>query len=159
MRKSTRRDCQHLEEREARPGARGRAPGPSLKAVMPPGFPPHHIMEDTPTLTCLVHLLHGTSLDVAKEMSVVLSSWQPGGRLRTACLGGGGTAGRCGVSSRGTPHAAEVFRPRSAPGGSPTPSALPSFVPTARGGCHCGCSVDRGRLQYFSISFLFENLF
>lgn len=116
---------------------------------MLPGFPPHHIMEDMPTLTCLVHLPHGTSLDVAKEMSVVLSSWQPGGRLRTACSGGGGTAGRCGVSSRGTPHPAEVFRPRSAPGGSPTPSAPPSSVPTAGGGCHCGCSVDRGQLQYF----------
>ena len=93
------------------------------------------------------HLPHGACLDVAKEMSMVLGSWQLGSRLRTARSGGRGTAGELG---RRTPPGRGLQAPSST-WSSPTPSAPPGSVPTAWGGgvCHCGCSVDRGQLQYF----------
>lgn len=59
--------------------------GPSFKAVTMQGSPPHHVMEDALSLTCLVH---GASSDVIKEMSVVLGPWQQQGRRRTACSEG-----------------------------------------------------------------------
>ena len=143
----------------ARPGAKGSAPGPGLKPATTPGFPPRHVVEDVPTLTCPAHLPDGASLDVVKEMSVVLGSWQPGGRLRTACSGGGGgMAGHCGVSSRGPPHPAEGFGPLQHLEAHPHLQRPPSSVPVAGRGApapvHAQLAGDN-----FRISSLFENLF
>jgi len=130
----------------ARLGARGNAPGPSLKAVTMPGFPPHHVVEDAPTLTCPVHLPHGACLDVAKEMSMVLGSWQPGGRLRTARSGGRGLAGQL---ERRTPPGRGLQAPSSTRRLTHTFSTARPCARGLRGVCHCVCSVDRGQLQYF----------